>query len=222
LASVIEALRGGVCPTDAEFDQFLSEPIGALSARHWTPLAVTARAARWFDECNVRTVLDIGSGPGKFCVAGALACRCHFTGLEHRRHLVESARMLARAFGVENNAYFIHGALGEARLPNADAYYLYNPFEENVMGPGDRIDDSVELGSERMTRDIAAIRALLARAPAGTYVLVYNGYGGKLPADYTRVRADLNLPNALCLWRKAASRLISPYRPGGGEPAGAA
>jgi hypothetical protein len=179
-----------------------------LSANHWTPLAVAARAALWFEEYNVRTVADIGSGAGTFCVAAALASRCHFTGLEHRGHLVACARMLARAYGVEARTHFIHGALGEARLPTVDAYYLFNPFEENVMGPLDRIDESVALSSERLTRDLEVVHSLLARAPAGTYVLTYDGFGERPPASYRVIRVDRALPNTFCLWRKSATRLI--------------
>jgi SAM-dependent methyltransferase len=206
---VVEALAAGACPPDAAFDHFLSDPIRGLSAQHWTPLAVAARAAQWFDECNIRTVVDIGSGVGKFCVAAALSGYCHFTGLEHREELVACARRLAQRFGVESRTHFIHGALGDARLPTADAYYLFNPFEENVSDATERIDESVELSSERRARDLQATHALLSRAAAGTYVLLYNGFGGALPTSYRRVRLDRELPNPLCLWRKAPSGLIS-------------
>jgi hypothetical protein len=211
---VIEALASGLCPPDSAFDHYLAEPMRRLSAHHWTPLAVAARAALWFEEYNVRTVADIGSGAGKFCVAAALASRCHFTGLEHRGHLVACARTLARTFGVEARTHFIHGALGEARLPTVDAYYLFNPFEENVMAPMDRIDESVALSSERLTRDLDVVHSLLARAPAGTYVLTYNGFGERPPTSYSEIRVDRAFPSTLCLWRKSATRLIGrSHRP---------
>jgi hypothetical protein len=205
-ARVAAMLRAGVCPPDASFDQFLPDPLRSLSSQHWTPLVVAARAAQWFDECNVSTIIDIGSGAGKFCVAAALAGYCRFVGLEHREHLVACARTLARTFGVQDRAHFIHGALGEVRLPSADAYYLYNPFEENVLDSEERIDQSVELSGERMSRDVEAICLLLDGSPAGTYVLTYNGFGGALPPSYSRVRVDTEPPNPLCLWRKVASR----------------
>jgi SAM-dependent methyltransferase len=203
------ALRAGLCPEDVAFDHFLSEPMRSQSSQHWTPLVVAARAAQWFDECRVRTVVDIGSGAGKFCVAAALAGHCHFTGLEHRAHLVSSARMLARTFKVENRVHFIQGALGNTSVPVADAYYFYNPFEENVSGPAWRIDGDVELSLERHGRDLMTVRELLVAARTGTYVLTYNGLGAKLPASYKRVRTDRELPNVLCLWRKTAARTIS-------------
>lgn len=210
---VVETLKSHGAPPDEAFDQFLPEPMRRLSRRYWTPLAVVARAAQWLDECNVRTVVDIGSGAGKFCVAAALAGRCHLTGLEHRGQLVAASRELARTFGVNDRTSFIHGALGEVSLPRADAYYLYNPFEENDRPPAERIDASVELGAERSRRDIAAVQSLLASAAAGTYVVVYAGFGGYLPAAYRRIRVDRELRHPLCLWRKSRVRTLSRARP---------
>jgi SAM-dependent methyltransferase len=205
---IAAALDSGMCPTDATFDQFLSGPMRALSSQFWTPLAVAARAAEWFDERNIRTVVDIGSGAGKFCVGAALAGHCHFTGLEHRERLVTTARALARTFKVESRVHFIQGALGTARLPAADVYYLYNPFEENVLEGVECIDEDVELSAERYTRDLSAVRELLVAARTGTYVLTYNGFGARLPAGYRHVCVDHELPNVLSLWRKAAPRLM--------------
>jgi hypothetical protein len=195
-------LAAGSSASDAVFDQCMEEPMRRLSAQHWTPLAVAARAAEWLEACNVRTVLDIGSGVGKFCVAAALASRCHFTGLEQRGHLVGYARALARTFGVQDRTYFIHGTLADARLPTVDAYYLYNPFGEHTLEPAERIDDHVALGEDRSARDQSLLQALLSRAPAGTYTLTYDGSGGDMPGGYRKLWVARDLPNELCLWRK--------------------
>lgn len=219
---IAEALSAGMCPRDSAFDHFLPDEIRALSSQHWTPLEVAVRCAQWFDECNVRTVVDIGSGAGKLCVAAALAGRCSFIGLEHRERLVVCARSLARTFKLGRRVEFIHGAVGEAALPAADAYYLYNPFEENIWRLG-RIDADVELSAERRARDLFALRALLAAARAGTYVLTYNGFGAKMPPGYSAVRTDRELPNVLCLWRKATSPNghEGPHAGAGGSPGAA-
>ncbi|MEO8184428.1 MAG: hypothetical protein ABI895_36935, partial [Deltaproteobacteria bacterium] len=116
---IADALGSGMCPMDSSFDQFLSDPMRALSSQYWTPLAVAARAAEWFAERNIRTVVDIGSGAGKFCIGAALAGHCYFTGLEHRERLVTAARALARTFKVESRVHFLRGALGATRLPSA-------------------------------------------------------------------------------------------------------
>ena len=220
---ITQALRAGMCPPDSAFDYHLDDGVRPLASQHWTPLAVAMRAAQWFDECDIRTVVDIGSGAGKFCVAAALSGHCHFTGIEHRAHLVTSAWAVARTFKVQDRVYFMHGALGQLRMPAADAYYFYNPFEENVMGPGDRIDAEVELSAERHARDLEAVHSLLMAARSGTYVLTYNGIGATLPLTYVRVRVDRELPNVLCLWRKlqraGTRRAHSPTSPGAGAGA---
>jgi SAM-dependent methyltransferase len=206
---IAAALADWKLPRDAAFDSHLPLDARALSSRHWTPLAVAARAAEWFDDHRIRTVLDIGSGAGKFCVAAALAGHSHFTGLEQRRRLVTCARALARSFGVQQRVHFLHGTLGSVQLPTVDAYYFYNPFEENLLAGASRIDDEVELSAERYARDLKVVRELLGAARAGSYVLTYNGLGGKLPAGYQTVCTDRELPNVLRLWRKAVPRIVT-------------
>src|SRR5688572_31833715 len=88
--NVARALRAGRCPMDCAFDRFLPADLRRVSDEHWTPLVAALRAAQWLDEAGVRTVVDIGSGAGKFCVAAALAGHCRFKGLEHRRRLVRA------------------------------------------------------------------------------------------------------------------------------------
>ncbi len=168
----------------------------------WTPLVVAARAAAWFTELGVASVVDIGSGAGKFCVAAALGTDCQFTGLEHRARLVAAAGRLARQFHVDDRVRFIECLLEIGGVPAADAYYLYNPFGENRFGPEGHLDDEVELGEDRYLRDIAAVEDLLRGARVGTYVVTYNGFGGQVPEGYAQIRVDRTLPNMLRMWQK--------------------
>jgi hypothetical protein len=199
---VIERLRIGICPPDVVFDRLLPDEARAVSRSYWTPLAVAVRAASWFDEFGVRSVVDIGSGAGKFCVAAALASRCCYIGLEHRRRLVNIARDLAARLECSDRAQFIDGDLRSVGAPAADAYYLFNPFGENLFERDERIDDDVELGDERLAGDLAALRQHLLGAPLGTYVVTYNGFGGRFPAAYRELRVDREFSCVLRLWRK--------------------
>jgi len=201
---VADALRSGRCPADRAFDRFLPDSLRIISVQYWTPLVVAKRAAEWFDDLNVRTVVDIGSGAGKFCVAAALAGHCRFTGLEQRPRLVDSARALARLFDVDDRVRFVEGALGTIATPVADAYYLYNPFGEYLFSPHDETNG--ERRDARYARDVAAVQDLLRRARFGTCVLTYNGFGGHVPPSYRQIRVDNTLPNALHLWRKERGR----------------
>ncbi len=208
---VAMAIRTGMCPVDRAFDRFLPDELRLVSGQFWTPLLVALRAAEWLEECHVRTVVDIGSGVGKFCVAAALASRCQFTGIEQRPRLVAAARALAAVFNVTDRVSFLDGSLGEISLPIPDAYYLYNPFGENLFGSQDHLDEDVELSADRYERDVAAVRELLWLAPVDTYVIVYNGFGGQVPLGYREIRADHELPNPLCMWQKTTAREPGPF-----------
>ena len=205
-AEVAEVLRKGGCPPDRAFDRFLPAALNLASSQFWTPLAVVQRAAEWIDELSIETVVDVGSGAGKFCVAAALFTRARYIGIEHRPHLVEAARELARAFEVDDRVSFEIGSLGEAPLPEGHAYYLYNPFGENLFGPTDHLDEEVELSTERYFRDVAVVENHLRMAPVGTCLMTYNGYGGAVPTSYQQVRIDRKIPNLLRMWKKLGPR----------------
>lgn len=199
---VANTLRAGLCPSDRAFDRLLPRALRVVSGQYWTPVVAAVRAAEWFEQLNIGTVVDIGSGAGKFCVVAALAGHARFTGLEQRPRLVSAARNLAHALELNERVTFVHGTLGESHVPEADAYYLYNPFGENLFGPDDHLDQEVELGYARYLRDIAFVEQLLRDAPIGTHLLTYNGFGGQVPATYHEVFVDRALPNVLRLWRK--------------------
>lgn len=195
-------LRQGRCPPDRAFDWYLPPDLQVISSTFWTPLLVAIRAAGWLEELGIASVVDIGSGAGKFCVATALAGRARFVGLEQREHLVEAARSLARTLCVEGRVYFRHSVFGETELPVADAYYLYNPFGENTFGEEEHLDETVELSPQRYVRDVEATEGLLDAVPLGTHVLTYNGFGGRFPVGFRLIREDMTLPCPLRMWKK--------------------
>jgi hypothetical protein len=199
---VAEFLRAGRCPPDFVFDRFLPGRLRSAAPYFWTPLSVAARAAEWFEDCGIQSVVDIGSGAGKFCVAAALMGRARFIGLEHRGPCVLAARELARLFEVSEQVCFVEGSFGVRHTPEAEAYYLYNPFAENLFGERERLDDEAALSLERFRRDVDAALQFFDRAPVGTYVLTYNGFGAEMPDGYSQIRSDVALPNVLRLWRK--------------------
>lgn len=202
----IQRLRDGRLRSNPTFDSLLPHDLRARSALHWTPLNVARRVAKWVDEQEIGTVLDIGSGVGKFCVAAALAGRAKYVGIEQRSRLVTVSRELAACLGVAERASFIHGTFGSSYIPEFDAYYLYNPFGENLFGPLSQIDRDVELSEARYWRDIATIEQMLAQAPVGTYLITYNGFGGRVPASYSQIRVDRELPNVLRMWQRTKVR----------------
>jgi hypothetical protein len=200
---VAQSLRADAYPDDTAFDRFLPQDLRDVSEQYWTPLRVVKRAAEWLAELRIRTVVDIGSGAGKFCVAGALLTDARFIGLEHRRSLVESAHGLAKAFGVSRRVTFVHGAFGAVATPHAEAYYLFNPFGDYWFDSSrDDSDPDVTFSHARRENDIAAVDRLIRLSPVGTTVLTYNGFGRRMPECCDLLHLEWALPGALRLWRK--------------------
>lgn len=202
-ATIAAALRVGRPLPDRFFDRFLPEDLKALSSDQWTPLEVVSSVMTWLQELGVQRVVDIGSGPGKFCVAAALISGCELVGLEQSPRFVAVARHLAELFGVQHRASFVHGALGDGELPSADAYYLYNPFAQHLFAPADDFCRGATPNYERYRRDVALAQDTFRRAPPGTIVLTYNGFGGLMPGSYELCRVSRELPCVLRMWRKA-------------------
>lgn len=200
--NVYELPRSGNWEQDRAFDRLLPDDLRVRSALHFTPMHVAERAARWVDELGIRTVVDIGSGVGKFCVVAALASKASYVGFEQRARLVETSRQLASHFDLEARVRFMEGTLGIGNLPSAEAYYMYNPFGENLFGPASQIDGDMEPCERRYEEDVRLAERLLADLPAGTYLILYNGFGGRVPEAFRRVRIARDLPNDLELWRK--------------------
>lgn len=204
-----DALRAGDARADALFDHLLPPALRAVSDDYWTPAPVARQVASWLREAGIATVVDIGSGTGKFCVAMALLTRCRIIGLEHRPSLVTVARDLAGRFGVHGQVTFIEGAFGAVPTPAADAYYLFNPFSEYTFDGAETAGDDITFTRETWRRDVEATTRFLAALPVGAVVVTYNGFGRYPPRSFEQTRVDIGFRGALRLWTKRAA----PPRP---------
>jgi len=198
-----DALFARTCDDNDAFDNFLPYADRQVSAEYWTPLQVAVRAAQWLDYFGARTVVDVGSGVGKFCVAAAIASNCRFIGIEHRARLIHAAHALARTFEVDDRVEFVQSSPNARSWPSADAYYLYNPFGENLCRRENQLDSDVELSLERYKREVAAAEQFLESVPLGTFLITYNGFGGRVADCYEEVALDRSLPYELRMWRKS-------------------
>lgn len=179
---VARALRTGQRVIDRDLDEVFPLEARRASKVHWTPVAVAAHAARLLADRPGATILDVGSGVGKFCLVAAATVRARIRGIEQRAHLVEIARSAAAKLEVD--VEFIHGTLDSQDPRQVDGIYLFNPFAENLSPVRDRIDNSVELTPERFRRDIEMMERFLRGARLGTRVVTYCGFGGTMPDDY--------------------------------------
>jgi hypothetical protein len=187
---------------DALFDCYLPAHYRRVARQCWSPLDVAVRVARWLDELEIASVVDVGSGVGKFCIATALASHASFVGIEQRGDLVGMARGIALMLGLDGRVRFIEGIFGDVMLPVAGCYYFFNPFGESLFGPEHRLHDEVEVSQARSLRDVRLAEKLLTSLPVGTYVITYNGFGGTLPDEYVLLRSASDLPFPLRLAQK--------------------
>jgi SAM-dependent methyltransferase len=183
---------------DERFDHIYPTEVRDLSSRHWTPVAVARTAAEFLVKDSKTRVLDLGCGPGKFCIVGALTTAGHFTGVEQRRELANVARSVIPRERI-SNVEIVNANITEIDFTSFDAFYLFNPFEENLFKFG-KIDSSVQLSKslyERYTRHVAT---QLTRAPLGTRLATYHGFCEEVPLCYECQQSSFD--GVLKLWQK--------------------
>lgn len=180
LETAMSDLRRGQKVDDSIFDAVYPPWIRRFSQHFWTPVEVALRATSLLGVGSATRVLDVGSGVGKFCIVGAAATGGRFTGLEHRATLVEAGRA-AVAKTASARVELVLGTVDDVPWETFDAFYLYNPFEENLWeDPAERIDSTIELSQDRFCRDVRAVERGLERARRGARVATYHGFGGRL------------------------------------------
>jgi len=147
-------------------------------------------------------VLDVGCGPGKFCLIAALNTTGRFTGVEQRGHLADLARQTIEQSNV-TNAEIIHGNITDVDFSAFDAFYIFNPFEEN-LDEMEFIDASVRLSSLLYDAYTEHVATQLAMAPTGTRVVTYCGPCEEVPIGYDCRESYLN--GKLKFWEKTSTR----------------
>lgn len=216
-------LRSGLHVSDRQFDQAYPRALRVASPYHWTPVTVAARAARLLEDAGARNIADIGAGPGKFCIVGALTTRARFTGIEQRSGLVAVARAVAKVFEARR-ARFLHANITDVDLCSFDGLYLYNPFYEQICGSLPLIDEAVAPSPGLFHSYVVAMLRHFHRASTGTVVVTYHGFGGRMPEGWDCVHRERAGNDQLKVWIKRPVNVRSsqggtrPVEVAGGEP----
>jgi predicted RNA methylase len=214
MLKIAARLRAGETVADDEFDAVYAPEVRRISFRHWSPVVVAGRAARLLTGMGATRILDVGAGPGKFCIVGASATRAHFTGVEQRRNLVEAAQVAAFRFGADR-ARFVHANIVDFDSSEFDGFYLYNPFQEQIEDDLLPIDQILARSPELYETYVVSTLAKLTRAPAGTAVVTFNGFGAPVPPQYRRVHSETFCDAELVLWvRKGEAKRPPQHAPG--------
>lgn len=187
---------------DAAFDELLSPLARAKSRRYWSPVCAARIAALRLAERGVRRVLDVGSGPGKFCIVAACAHpELRFHGIEHRAGLAEAAADLGRRLHLRNLEFNRGDVLATSWL-DYDGFYFFNPFAENSYPAEDVFDSSVELSQVRLATELRRSAELLSSVRIGAVVVTYHGLSGPIPSSFDLVSEERVGPTFLRTWVK--------------------
>lgn len=202
---VLRKVRDGEDETDAAFDSLYPRWAVQLSSIHWTPVRVAVRAVELLmgedgDRRNT-TILDVGSGVGKFCIIAALRTeRARFVGVEQRPHFVELSRQIAAAYSVDR-VEFVHGNFVDVDWGRFRGAYLFNPFQENLP-ESSVLDRSVSLHPSFYKVYVSAVEAGLAQMKTGTRVVTYWGFGGRFPPSFRRITREFRHRGVLECWER--------------------
>lgn len=187
---------------DDVFDHQLPRRMQMKSALHFTPVAVARRAAHLLAPEPGMRVLDVGAGPGKFCMVAAREVpTCTFTGVEIRPHLVKLARKLAARIGA-TNTMFIEGNAMDVDWSAFDAFYFYNPFAEQLHDKAFVLDRTMAVTPSRFLEYVVGARQRLAAARIGTRVVTYHSFGAPAPFGYDLMETHEIGTDRLELWIK--------------------
>jgi SAM-dependent methyltransferase len=174
------AERDARLASDEAFDAIYDQRIRALSDRHWSPVAVAARAAAMLEQAGATRILDVGAGVGKFCLVGAMCTRAEFVGVERRADLVDVARAAATRLKARR-ATFVHSNVTDFSFEGFDGVYLYNPFFEQISRSLRLIDDTAERSRDVYRHLVRATLAKLGALSAPGAIVTFSGFGGRVP-----------------------------------------
>lgn len=185
--------------SDEQLHYLYPQPMQALAEKHWTPLAITKMALEFLVPHPGVKVLDIGSGVGKFVLAGAyFKPEAVFFGVEQRKHLVSHAVAARKALGLKN-AHFFNRNFTQLHFKHFDHFYFYNSFYENLLDSG-RIDDSITCSPNLYNYYNRALYKKLEEMPVGTRVATFHCLEGKIPPGYQLIEEHIG--TLLKFWMK--------------------
>lgn len=185
--------------SDNEFDRLYTLSIQNLAKKHWTPLHIARKAAYFLAAENNVTILDVGSGVGKFCLAAAYyKPNASFFGVEQRRWLIDHAEATKEILQL-NNASFIYGNFTQLDFRQYDHFYFYNAFYENMIGT-DKIDNSIAYSGELFNYYNRYLYRQLEQKPAGTRLATFHSLEDEVPPGYHVVGTEMD--SLLKFWIK--------------------
>lgn len=177
--------------SDEQFDKLYPSAIQLLAQRHWTPLYIAKKTANFLSTEDNCSILDVGSGVGKFCLAAAFnKPKTIFYGIEQRDKLNGDAEVAKEILKLKN-VFFINGNFTQIDFKDYDHFYFFNSFYEKVAETG-RIDDTIEYSGELFNYYNRYLHDQLNKKPAGTKLVTYHSLEDEVPKGYRTVFSQMD------------------------------
>lgn len=177
--------------SDNSFNQLYPLHIQQLSSQHWTPLHIAKKAAKFLSMEKNATILDIGCGAGKFCLAAAhYYPQANYYGIEQRQWLLHWAEETKKKTAV-SNVHFLEGNFTQIDFKQFDHFYFFNAFYENLSGT-EKIDQTIDYSSELYYYYARYLFRKLQQKPSGTRLATYHSLEDEIPPEYHTVAVDIS------------------------------
>lgn len=170
---------------EERFMNLLPDELKVKDKRFFTPAEIAIKSAIWLSGKDKRKILDIGAGVGKFCAFAGKYTNSKIIGIEMRPQLVTIAMQMLKVFKIRN-AKVLHGNITDFEFSDFDAFYIYNPFHENIVQHL-RMDDSILLSQDFYSAYVHHTLTQLSKAKAGTRLVTYHGNNYEVPGSYVVV-----------------------------------
>ena len=144
-------------------------------------------------------VLDIGSGVGKFCLAGAYyKPSADFFGVEQRKDLVAHAETARDILGLPN-AHFLHKNCTQLDFKEYDHFYFFNSFYEHLAGT-DKIDENITYSNKIYSYYNRCLYKKLDKTHSGTRLVTYHVLDEDIVPGFHLIESQVS--NLLKFWIK--------------------
>lgn len=196
---------------DVAFDKLLPLGARAKSGIHWSPLSVARSAASRFAASGARRVLDVGCGPGKFCIGAAFTRpELQLHGVDRSADLVRIATDLTERLALVNVTFTVGDAF-ELPWSAFDGFYFFNPFDQNSFGSCRSLNDRSEASEVELGSELLLVAQLLSTARVGATIVTYHGLGGPIPSSYDLVSEEPCGSGCLRTWVRTRARELAFY-----------
>nr|WP_232227642.1 methyltransferase domain-containing protein [Leptospira wolbachii] len=179
--------------TDTLWDSYLPEKFQTLSPFQWTPISVIERTWKYLSADGVTSVVDLGSGVGKFCIHLSLLSNhsIDILGLEDREELVSLSNSLKVNWETPNVEFRKENFLKEFPVGRSH-YYCFNPLYETMKG-SHSIDSIKQKSAIQFLKDLQSLKQNLLLLTPKSKLITFHGFGGNfLPGFRVVVKEEIS------------------------------